>query len=116
MEVALYKDACESYWYNLLSDTPHLFVICYQDPEPEDESMAITPVIVSPNQDEANAHMESEDLVYSVPMPDQAIAWLEHFVVDHYDPVIKKKRKRRNWAQEGERNARAGRPEDDRLH
>jgi hypothetical protein len=115
LRIALHKDACESYWFNLQSETPYLFVICYRDEAAEDESLAVEPALVTASQDEANAHLESEDLVYSVPMPDAVIAWLERFVVDHYEPEIKKKRKRRNWAQEGERNARGGRPED-RLH
>ena len=72
--------------------------------------MAIQPFVVSPNQDEANSHMESEDLVYSVPMPDTLIDWMERYVVDNYQPVIKKKRKRRNWAEESEVNAQARRP------
>ncbi len=115
MPVELHADGCESYWYNLQSETPYLFVICHRDEAAEDDSMAVAPALVTASQDEANAHLESEDLVFSVPMPDQVVAWLEHYVVHHYVPVIKKKRKRRDWAEEGERNARGGRPED-RLH
>jgi hypothetical protein len=114
LRVELHKDACESYWYSLQSETPYLFVICFHDEVPEDDSMAIQPFVVSPNQDEANSHMESEDLVYSVPMPDTLIDWMERFVVDNYQPVIKKKRKRRNWAEESEVNAQARRPNN--LH
>ena len=105
LTISLFKDGCESYWYNLQSDEPYLFVICFHDDVPEDDSMAITPVVVSPNQDEANSHLESEDLVFSVPMPTPLIDWLERFVVDNYEPFIKKKRKRRNWSEEGEANA-----------
>jgi hypothetical protein len=109
MDVCLFKDGCESYWYNLQSETPYLFVICHHDEMAEDESMAVAPAVVSANQDEANAHMESEDLVYSVPMPRQVVEWLERFVVDHYAPVVKKKRKRRDWAMESEEHAKARR-------
>ncbi len=115
-EIQLHKDGCESYWYNLQADIPYLFVICHQDAAAEDESMAVKPVSVTASQDEANAHMECDDLVYSVPMPDQAIAWLERYVVDHYEPEVKKKRKRRDWAREDESlHAKTRRP-DDRLH
>jgi len=114
MEIRLFKDGCESYWYNLQSETPYLFVICFNDEVAEDESMAVAPLLVSANQDEANAHMESEDQVFSVPMPRPVIEWLERFVVDHYEPVVKKKRKRRDWAEEGEEHAKARRP--DRFH
>lgn len=114
LRVALYKDGCESYWYNLQSETPYLFVICFRDEVPEDEAMAVQPFVVSPNQDEANSHLESEDLVYSVPMPETLIDWLERFVIDHYEPFIKTKRKRRNWSEEGEINAQTRRPNN--LH
>ena len=114
LRIELHKDGCESYWYSLQSETPYLFVICFRDEVPEDESMAIQPFIVSPNQDEANAHMESEDQVFSVPMPEQLIDWMERFVVDNYEPYIKKKRKRRDWAEESERNEQARR--SSKLH
>jgi len=82
-------------------------VICFVDEDLEDEAdaAALEPVLVTPNQDEANAHMESEDLVFSVPMPEPIIEWVERFVMDYYDPVIKKKRKRRNWSEESEDHA-----------
>jgi len=107
LSIELYKDGCESYWYNLLSGEPYLFVICFQDTDLEDaeDPQALEPVLVTPNQDEANAHMESEDLVFSVPMPEPIIEWVERFVMDYYDPVIKKKRKRRDWADESEQSA-----------
>ena len=114
LQISLHKDGCESYWYNLQSETPYLFVICFHDEVPEDESMAVQPFIVSSNQDEANSHLESEDLVYSVPMPETLIDWLERFVVDHYEPFIKTKRKRRNWSEEAESNAQTRRPNN--LH
>ena len=79
LQISLFKDGCESYWYNLQSETPFLFVICHHDEVAEDESMAVEPAIVSANQDEANAHMESEDLAFSVPMPEKVVEWLEHW-------------------------------------
>ena len=107
MQIELFKDGCESYWYNLLSEEPYLFVICFHDQDLDDDEdpAALEPVLVTPNQDEANAHMESEDLVFSVPMPEQIIEWVERFVMDHYDPVIKKKRKRKDWVEESDKSA-----------
>ena len=109
LSLEMHRDACESYWYNLQSETPFLFVICHHDEVAEDESMAVEPAIVSANQDEANAHMESEDLAFSVPMPEKVVEWLEHYVVDHYVPEQKKKRKRRNWSEESDEHAKARR-------
>ena len=115
LEVALFADACESYWYNLQSDSPYLFVICFNDESADDDTMAVQPVVVTASQDEANAHMESEDFVYSVPMPDKVVDWLERYVVEHYQPEVKKKRKRRDWAKELNDDAKARRS-DPRYH
>jgi len=114
LEVEFTRDACESYWHNLQNEIPYLFVLCHRDEGAQDASMAVLPARVSASQDEANAAMETEGLVYSVPMPDTVIDWLERYVVANYAPMEKKKRKRRDWAQESEDNAKARRP--DRFH
>lgn len=92
----LFKDGSEGYWYNLLSDKPYLFVIC----EGEQGAMEIEPVFITANQDEATGHLESDDIVLSIQMPDEIRDLLEHYVVDHYQPVVKKKRKRRDWLED----------------
>ena len=58
------------------------------------------------SQDEANAHLESDDPVYSVPMPEKIVEWVERYVVENYEPEARKKRKRRDWAKESEDTAR----------
>lgn len=93
----LFKDGCESYWYNLMSDKPLLFVVCQQD---EDESDEQEPCLVTASADEANAHVEADDTAYSVPMPPEIHQWVERFVVDNYQPEEKKKRKRKDWAKD----------------
>ena len=95
----LFRDVCEGYWYNLQSGRPSLFVICHLDEESEDPSGGLIPAIVTADQDEASAHLESDDPVFSVPMPDKVHQWVERFVVEHYRPEIKRKRRRRNWTQ-----------------
>lgn len=100
-KLALNRDACESYWYNLMSGKPYLFVICHVD-EDEDGEESLIPALVTADQQEATGHMETDDHVYSVPMPEQVHEWLERFVVQHYVPAQKKKRKRRQWAEESE--------------
>ena len=99
LTLTLYRDACESYWYNLMSGTPYLFVICYVDEDEEGEE-SLVPALVTADQQEATGHMETDDRVYSVPMPEQVHEWLERFVVTHYIPAQKKKRKRQEWAKE----------------
>ena len=97
LALELFRDVCEGYWYNLKSERPSLFVVCYLDEESDDPSTALIPAIVTADQDEASAHLESDDPVFSVPMPDKVHQWVERFVVEHYRPEIKRKRRRRDW-------------------
>ena len=99
LRLSLYKDACESYWYNLMSGQPYLYVICCMD-EAEDGEESLEPVLVTADQQEASGHMETDDRVYSVPMPEQVHQWVERFVVENYVPEEKKKRKRKQWVNE----------------
>ena len=62
--------------------------------------MEIEPFYVTANQDEAVGHLETDDIVLSIPMPEEIRELLEHYVVNHYRPVEKKKRKRRDWLQD----------------
>ena len=98
----LFPDGCESYWYNLLSQRPSLFVVCFERDEDEEGEVDLVPAIVTASQDEANAHLESDDPVYSVPMPEKIIEWVERYVVENYEPEVKKKRKRQDWTKGSE--------------
>jgi len=94
----LFKDGAEGYWYNLLADTPYLFVVCSIDDSGSGDE--IDSILVTVNQDEATGHMESDDLVLSIPMPAELCDQVERFVVENYVPATKKKRKRRDWVQD----------------
>lgn len=102
LSLDLFKDGGEGYWYNLLSSDPYLFVAC----EGEPGAMEILPFYITANQDEAVGHLETDDIVLSIPMPEEIRELLEQYVVNHYQPVEKKKRKRRDWLQD---SIRAGR-------
>lgn len=97
LHVPLYRDAAESYWYNLVGRKPSLFVIC----RPGNE-LDLEPFGVSANYDEAGAHMEADDTVLSAPLPAGLVGELEQFVMNHYKPSEPKRRRRRNWAAEAE--------------
>ena len=101
LTLSLYKDAGESYWYNLMSATPYLYVICNID-EGDDGDESLIPVLVTADQQEATGHMEIDDRVYSVPMPDKVLQWVERFVVNNYVPQMKRKRKRTDWVDDTE--------------
>ena len=89
--------------------------MCFEGDEDEEGEAELVPAIVTASQDEANAHLESDDPVYSVPMPEKIVEWTERYVVENYEPEVKKKRKRENWArgsEDGGRDRKASR----RLH
>ncbi len=92
LRVALYRDDADSYYFNLMGEKPSLFVICRQE-----AGGALQPALLTLSYDEAVSHMEVDDPVYSVPMPPEIYRWVERFVLTHYVPEKKKKRKRDHW-------------------
>ena len=90
--VELHKDEAESYYFNIVSDTPRAFVICTLD-----DNGPLQPLIVTLSYDEAASYLESDDIVESVAMPAELYRWVEQFVLENYLPQKKKKRKRENW-------------------
>ena len=92
-QINLYKDEAESYYFNIISETPFVFVFCRD----EENDGQLRPFNVSVNYDEAASYMELDDQVFQVPMPPEIYRWLEAYVVNNYVPLKKKKRKRVNW-------------------
>jgi hypothetical protein len=90
----LYRDETESYYLNLLSKNPSLYVICYRNAQDIPE-----PFLVSASFDAAHAYLEGEADVEAVPMPPELYPWIERYVVNHYLPEPTMKRKRRNWTE-----------------
>jgi hypothetical protein len=93
-DLALYRDAAESYWHNLVGKQPSLFIICRPDPDGE-----LVPWSVTADYDEAGAYMEADDTVYAVPMPPEIHRWVEDYVMANYRPEPPKKRRRKRWTQ-----------------
>jgi hypothetical protein len=94
--LTLYKDEAESYYHNLMAAQPSLYVITRDNDQNEP-----VPFRVSASFDEANAYIEAGDQAYPVALPAQLYGWIERFVLTHYVPELRKKRKRKNW-KEGE--------------
>ncbi len=92
LKLRLFLDECESYYHNLMSPRPGCFVIAREN----DEGRPV-PFLVSLSFDEAHAYQEGDDLVYAVPIPAELYRWMEAYVIEHYAPVKRKKRKRTNW-------------------
>ena len=92
LQVSLFRDEAESYYCNLVSDSPRVFIISsLQAGEPP------RPSIATLSYDEAASYMETDALVESVDMPPELYRWTEQFVLQHYIPVKRKKRRRDNW-------------------
>jgi hypothetical protein len=64
MQLSLYRDGLTSYFHNLQSEQPFLFVLCRDD----DEQKGLVPVAVSANFADAEAHMETEGTVLTTPL------------------------------------------------
>ena len=96
-QIKLYIDECDSYYRNLMSPTPHCFVVVRQDDDNDDHPK---PFIVSLSFDEAHAYLEGDDTVFAVDIPPELYRWTEAFVLTHYCPQERKKRKRKDWWQQ----------------
>lgn len=93
LSVTLYVDECESYYFNLVSDSPRAFVVAHStgiDSQPQ-------PFRVSMSFDEAHAYLEGEDEIFAVDVPPELYRWTEAFVIANYFPEKRTKRKLRDW-------------------
>lgn len=91
--ITLHVDECESYYHNIKSPEPACYVITRTD---VDDASPV-PFLVTLSFDEANAYLECEDEVFTVPMPPELYRWTEAYVLKNYVPVKRVKRKRQNW-------------------
>ena len=92
LTVTLYRDEAESYYHNIMAEQPALYVVTRNNNQGEPE-----PFTVTASFDEAHAYMEGEENAHSVALPAELYAWIERFVLTHYVPEKRKKRKRQNW-------------------
>ena len=96
----LHVDECESYYHNLMSSTPYAYVVASVD-----DAGTPSPQLVSLSFDEAHAYLEGDQTLYTVPIPPEIYQWTEAYVLAHYMPEKRTKRKRQDWKHEtdGER-------------
>ncbi len=97
----LHADECESYYHNLLAPSP----CCYLVTSAADDGTP-RPLLVTLSFDEAHAYLEGEENLYTVPMPPEIYRWTEAFVLAHYVPTQRTKRKRQDWRQRDEEKPR----------
>jgi len=101
LTVELYRDQAESYYHNLMSDSPKAFIVCRSN---EGDDKHCQPFLVTLSYDEAASYMEVDELVYSVALPPELYRWIEQFVLAHYVPEKKQKRRRESWKETQERD------------
>lgn len=88
--VRLHRDELESYYHNLLSPEPKIFVIAHTG-----AGGAPEPFLVSLSYDEANAYEAGGDqMAYSAALPPVLYSWVEQYVLENYAPERRIKRKR----------------------
>jgi hypothetical protein len=95
LTVDLFVDEAESYYHNLMVGTPG----CYIVTRPRADGMP-EPVIVSLSFDAGQAYSEGDETVHNVALPAELYRAAEAFVLAHYVPEKKKKRKRTNWKEQ----------------
>ncbi|MEZ5449047.1 MAG: DUF3305 domain-containing protein [Thiolinea sp.] len=92
LPVRLYRDECEGYYHNLQSPQPGCYVIAAND-----EQGRPVPQRVTLSFDEANSYLQGSTEVYAVPIPAELYRWTEAYVLEHYVPVKRKKRRLTDW-------------------
>jgi hypothetical protein len=88
----LHADECESYYHNLMSPSPCGYLVAGMD-----DDGTPRPLLVSLSFDEAHAYLEGDQNLYTVPIPPEIYQWTEAFVLAHYVPEQRTKRKRQDW-------------------
>lgn len=84
----LRKESAESYWANVSGDSPRLFVACRR------EDGEVRPVFATASGEEAAGAGETDDEIFSAPMPGWMLSKVEAFVMAHYRPRPKHVRRR----------------------
>lgn len=93
--IMLHVDECESYYHNLMTPHPRCFVVADVDEENHP-----VPFLVTLSFDEAHAYLEGDQEVYAVDIPPELYRWTEAFVLNHYLPQKRRKRKLDNWKEQ----------------
>jgi len=95
LQFSLYRDGLTSYFHNLSSPQPYLFILCRDN---EDQA-TVEPILVSADFADAEAHMETEGTVLTVPLPPPFDQWTANYIL-HNKAYLEKQ------AQEGKKHKR----------
>lgn len=98
LNLTLYRDECESYYHNLKSPQPGCYIVANLSDEGVPKPFLITLCF-----DAANSYLQGSAEVYAVPIPPELYRWTEAFVLEHYAPEQKKKRRLTDWQKDQDR-------------
>lgn len=96
LRVPFHRDEVADYYHNLTSPEPGCFIVAALD----GADGTPRPVMVTLSFDEAHAYGENEMIVYRVPISAELYPSVERFVVAHYVPEQKRKRKLKSAREE----------------
>jgi hypothetical protein len=91
LTVTLHRDEAEGYYLNLSSGAPAWFVMWRID---EDDPSRAWPELVTLSYNEAGRLLDAQERVDNLPLPDDVCALLQAFVNEHYQPEVKRERRR----------------------
>lgn len=91
LKIQLYPLHCDTYYQNLMSGEPKVYVV-----SPQTDDMP-KPFLITVDYDEAASYMETGEQVFNAELPEELCLWLERFVLQHYQPEKPKKRRREQW-------------------
>lgn len=98
LELSLFVDEAESYYLNLMAERPRVYLVCTTQADG-----SLQPQLATLSFDEAAAYEEGDQMITDAPMPPEVYQWLEAFVLAHFVPEKRRKRKRDNWKEGGDR-------------
>ncbi len=102
LRVSMFEDEAESYYHNLMSPNPGIFIVATVD---EDDAGSVpVPRLVTLSFDEAHAYLEGGETVFTVPLCPELYRWVEAYVLQFYVPGKKRRRKRVDWKRQGHRS------------
>lgn len=84
----------DAYYYNVVGQSPKLYVYCEHDDSGEPCPRSVTAEYI-----DALSHIEGGNSTFAVPMPPEVYRMIEQFVVEHYVPEEPKLRRKRDRAQ-----------------
>ena len=94
LSLKLFPLNSNSYYHNLISEQPKIYLVCNQNDE---DTMPLKPLLITVDSDEAASYMETDERVLDAHLSVELCQWLERFVLTHYQPEEPKKRRRKQW-------------------